>query len=296
MKIRGCPPNGGRTARSSSNCRSSGTRSSAATISAPAAGDASSSLSKSAAMRPAGPRHAASPASACAAPASRPAQSESAIGPDARPSSATKRGRIVRHSRKPPSVPSRPARPAGGRGPRSFKSTARTASSQASRSSPSPPTSGCLATASSGDRRKLLGRCGGKTEQKRSWRGFPTMAARRCRRLRLPKPRASAETRAASCRSGVTSAAVLPGVSTASRSARAIAWASPAACGSSARRTPVRRRSRSAPALSHLSREVRARSLHWRPPAPAIGDDAAPPACATAAPPRARRRSGRAAA
>ena len=92
----------------------------------------------------------------------------------------------------------------------------------------------------------------------------------------IPQRASKADTRAASCRSGVTSAAVLPGVSSASRSASAIACASAAASGSSASansgQPPFGRRQ----VLPFVARS-RARPSRWRPPAPRAGGDAAPP-------------------
>ena len=91
-----------------------------------------------------------------------------------------------------------------------------------SRSSPSPPTSGCFSSASNGDRREALGGGAGDGEQQGAAghceSGRPALSS-----ASIPQRASSADTRAASMRSGVTSAAVCPGVSTASRSASAIA-------------------------------------------------------------------------
>ncbi len=80
-------------------------------------------------------------------------------------------------------------------------------------------------------RRELFRRGRGNAEQQGSGGGLRQAACRRCRPPRCPNARAAPTTRAASWRSGVTSAAVLPGVSSASRSASAIACASAAGSG-----------------------------------------------------------------
>ena len=91
----------------------------------------------------------------------------------------------------------------------------------------------------------------------------------------IPQRASRAETRPASWRSGVTSAAVLPGISSASRSARAIACASAAESGSSARRIPLSRRSAGRKRLPFVGEVGAAMALATA--RPRAGDEAPPP-------------------
>ena len=91
----------------------------------------------------------------------------------------------------------------------------------------------------------------------------------------MPQRPSKAETRAASIRSGVTKAAVWPGVSSASRRAKAMAVASAAGSAISTARTPVRRLSAGGSRL-HLSLKSAA-VMAWATARPRTAGDAARP-------------------
>ncbi len=212
----------------------------------------------SAAERPALPDHARSPDNVPAASETTAANSESerASSLSARPASF---GRTCRHAFEHPRTSfslvskwaSRPLSPPAGRGPRSARSSRRTLSSHARRASPSPPTSGCLSRASSGtgarssDCTDAIARS--RVPGANSDKGCPALSS-----ASMSQRRSRADTLRASMRSGVTSAAVLPGDSSASRIASAIAWASAAWSGNSTARIPVSLRS-AGRRLFHLS-------------------------------------------
>ena len=124
-----------------------------------------------------------------------------------------------------------------GRGPRSARSSARRL--RATQPPVTLPRQRCLARRNG--TAQILRHCRGDTQHMVRLglgRALPALSS-----ASIPHRSSSADTRPASILSGVTSAAVRPGVSTASRKARAIAWASAAGSGSSAARMPVSRRS-----------------------------------------------------
>ena len=137
-----------------------------------------------------------------------------------------------------------------GAGRASARSKSRVASSQSRRSSPSPADQRMLEQGERGDRRKVLGHRGGEPEQQRSGGALRQAAGRRCRRPRSPSARGAPTTRAASMRSGVTSAAVCP----AFRALRAAPARSPAL---RSRRRRIRRSgSRSGGARAAAARSI----------------------------------------
>ena len=261
--------------------------------------DACSSASSSAAIRPSGPRQAASPASACRRLAEQRGEARQAAAARGAVRRARRLGRARRSTRA-----SHPFRRTAHRDRRARQAAADRAArgrargharATAPRSSPSPPTSGCLSSASSGTGASSSAAADGDPEQqacrpRAATSGLPALSS-----ASMPQRRSSADTRPASWRSGVTSAAVLPGVSSASRSASAIACASAAASGSSARRIPPSRRS-ARPQRLPFVRIIAAPPSHWRPRATAPAARPRGPTSASAALRRGRHRSGRAAA
>ena len=210
-----------------------------------ASGAASSSAIRSAAIRPSVPLHARSPASAAAAARRPAAKADRLSGARSKASTGSSDGRIAAHGGSAffsAKWRSSPARPAGGRGPRKARSSARALVSQAARSPPSPPTSGCLTNASIATGAMASAVAVAMASNKvpaGAWlSGLPALSS-----AAMPQRPSNADTRAASTRSGVTKAAVWPEVSSAWRSAIAMAMASLAGSASSTARIPVRRRS-----------------------------------------------------
>ena len=142
-------------------------------------------------------------------------------------------------------------------------------------------------------RRQLLGRGRGDAQQQRSRRASATAAGRRCRRPRSPSARAAPRRAPASWRSGVTRAAVLPGVSSASRRASAIACASAAASGSSPGECRSGAGSAARQSLPFVRKIRRGHRIGDRS-RPRRRRDRAARTSASAAPRRGRRRCGRA--
>ena len=242
MNSRGCPPYGGRTATESSNCRSIGPASSGSIIRVAASPDASSPASRSAAARPSAPLQACSPAMPATISRRSAAKADNEVGPRSACSTRSRAGRTLRQASPQPRVlrslsfsaqcASIPASPSGGRGPRRARSSRRALSSQARRS-PACPASGCFTSASvaTGARRSAAAAVMPSSRVPTgAWdNGLPALSS-----AWMPQRCSRADTREASSRSGVTSAAVLLGVSSTSRMAIAMACASAAGSGSSA--------------------------------------------------------------
>ncbi len=114
-----------------------------------------------------------------------------------------------------------PAKPGAGRGPRIAASSCRAASRNASGASP-PAASGCFSAASSGTGASALS-ARSRTRRRNTPGGVRSSGRPAESSMSMSQRRNSAATRRASSRSGVTSAAVAPGVSRLRRSSSAIA-------------------------------------------------------------------------
>ena len=239
MNRRGWPPSTGRTATPSINWRSIKTIEGGVTSVGPSIAPFSSRSNKSAAARPSGPCHAASPARVVK-PSRRQASTSARLcaDPEKPVSSGANSGATLSHQ---PSAGPRiwacrrsplrknaasPANPSAGRGPRRAISRERAPSSQSSRASPF-LTSGCLSSASSATGANRCVTASAKARIKVpggvALSGCPAESS-----AVIPHRLRCADTRSASARSGVISAAVRPGISNAPRIAIAIACASSA--------------------------------------------------------------------